>query len=286
MPAQPMLRCTLDGVRPGRHLVRLAYAAPDLSWRAAYRLTIDDVDAVDQVALHRSFELRAPGLPPGTSAHVRLVLGLPGGAGSPITVWEGDATLGGAPVELHVAPIRRDARIDRVYRGGIARSGDNPRFLEWNEDWSPTVWRELSFKRLPTEPPGRVRVGVRNEPAGAIRWFDGAIEPIPYHRLRIPLTPDPDLVGFRRKRSRQADGTVLLDEITFSVANRGTTPATVAVEEELRPIVARADILRSRLADRDHRGELLGDRWRTTLTIPAGELVQGQLVLRYTDLPR
>lgn len=294
LPAQPMLRCALDGVRPGRHLVRFAYAAPDLTWRARYRVTLDDPlagsapgvgpdAALDHVALERAFELSAPGMPAGTTARVRLVLGVPAEPEPPVTVWEGDATLGGAAVEVRAEPVRRRARVERVYRGAVVRAGENPRFPEWREESTPAVWRELSFERVAADAPGRLRVGLRS--AGATRWLDGELAPSAADVVRVPLAPDPELVGFRRKRGRDPDGTLVLDELTFSVANRGAAPATVAIEEELRPL-GRPDILFSRLADRDHRGELRADRWRTTVTVPPGELVQGQLVLRYAQRPR
>ncbi len=278
LPGQPMLRCTVASSRPGRHLVRLAYASPDLSWRASYRVTLDTAGApLDRVTLQRSFELRADGLQPGTAARVRLVLGMPAEAEPPITVWEGEATLGGGAVEVRAETVERRARIDRVYRGALARPGENPRFPEWRDDSSPTVWRELAFERLPTDAPGRVHVALR-DPSGAVRWVDGELASSAV--VRVPLLPDPDLVGFRRKLSSDPDGSFVLDDITVSVANRGTTPAVVAVEEELRSI-ARPDLLFARVADRDVRDALLADRWRTLVTVAPGEIVQGQLVLRY-----
>jgi hypothetical protein len=301
LPASPMLRCTVASPRPGRHLVRLAYAAPDLSWRAGYRVTLGDPAAtatadhaasaghaataaatvgqaaLDRVTLQRSFELRADGLPPGTTARVRLVLGLPAEAEPPVTVWQGEATLGGGAVEVRADPVERRARIDRVYRGALARPGENPRFPEWRDDASATVWRELAFERLPADAPGRVRVGL-HDAAGAVRWVDGELTS--FSVVRVPLLPDPDLVGFRRKLSSDPDGSFVLDDIALSVANRGTAPALVAIEEELRPI-ARPDVLFARFADRDVRDALLADRWRTLVTVPPGEIVQGQLVLRY-----
>lgn len=300
LPSHPMLRCTVASARPGRHLVRLAYAAPDLSWRASYRLLLDAAAtgaatdtatgrvtataAADRVSLQRSFELRADGLPPGTTARVRLVLGLPAEAEPPITVWEGEATLGGGAVEVRADPVERRARIDRVYRGALARPGENPRDPEWRDDASATVWRELAFERLPGDAPGRLRVGLL-DPTGAVRWLDGELTAMDTDgartaAVRVPLLPDPDLVGFRRKLSSDPDGSFVLDDISLSVANRGTAPALVAIEEELRPI-ARPQVLFARVADRDVRDALLADRWRTLVTVPPGEIVQGQVVLRY-----
>jgi len=118
-----------------------------------------------------------------------------------------------------------------------------------------------------------------------VRWVDGEVAPTgaaaPARVVRVALEVDPDLVGFRRKRGRDPDGSMIIDDVAFSVANRGDTARSVVVEEELRD-VARPTVIFERLADgHGGTGQLLRDRWRTTLTLAPGELIQGQFVLKY-----
>ena len=161
--------------------------------------------------------------------------------------------------------------------------GDTPRFPAWRDDAPATDWREPASERLPADAPGRLRVGL-HDPTRAVRWLDGELASSAASPaqgvVRVPLLPDPELVGFRRKLSSDPDGSFVLDDISLSVANRGTAPALVAIEEELRPI-ARPEVIFARVADRDVRDALLADRWRTLVTVPPGEIVQGQVVLRY-----
>ncbi|MBZ0233367.1 MAG: hypothetical protein K8M05_13645, partial [Deltaproteobacteria bacterium] len=93
--------------------------------------------------------------------------------------------------------------------------------------------------------------------------------------VRVPLALEPDLVGYRRKLGRDLGGRLLVDELAYSVANRGARDVVVLVEEPLRGVV-RPTVLHETRA-----GELLRDRWRATLEVPAGGIVQGRVVLQY-----
>ncbi len=294
IPATPTLRCDVESRRPGRHLVRVTYATGGLSWSAAHRIASmpggGEPGAVDEVGVVTAYTVAAAALAAPRPARLRLVLGLPGEAASPVTVWEGEATIGGGAVQVTGAPVTRRARVDRVYRGGHDQGGDNPRRPEWHESSSSEVWRELVFERLVGDAPGPLRVAVRGEggpAADGVRWVDGELAPVSGAEdgagvVRVVLAPEPALVGFRRKLGRDLVGEVLLDEVAWSVANQGDVEVAVVVEEQLRDVV-RPTVVFERIGagDGGEGGELLRDRWRAEVRVPPGGIVQGQVVLRY-----
>lgn len=285
VPAAPTLRCAVAGARPGRHLVRVAYATPGLTWRAAYQVIVEPPAAgvIDDVRFTPSFDITATDLAAPWPARVRLVLGVPGEPEPPVTVWEGDATLGGGTVHVAGEPVRRRARVDLVYRGAVEDDAENPRFSDWRSASRATVVRELALQRLVTDAPGPLRVGVR-DPAAPMRWLDGELPmltgPDPSLVVRVPLAVASDLVGFRRKLGRAPDATRVVDDVTFSVANRSDRDEVVVIEEPVRN-VARPTLLYARLGETSTQGDLLRDRWRASVTVPAGALMQGQVVLQY-----
>ncbi len=285
-PAATALRCAVHAARPGRHLVRLSYATTDVSWRASYRIVLPGAGAeagVDAVAVVPQLEIHAPGFPARRTARVRLIAGLPDDDEPSVEAWAGEVTVGGGVVAVRGPSSRRRARVDRVYRGAIADDDESPRSLEWRTASAGTVWRELAFERLPTDVPGILRVGVADDD-GVAGWIDGTVPaandgdpPV----VRLPLWIEPDLVGFRRKSGRDLDGTGVIDEVVFSVANRGDRPVTVRVEEKLRGLV-RPRVVFERPAG---VGTLRRDRWATTLELAPGAVGQGVVVFEYR-LPR
>ena len=288
VPAEPTLRCEVESARPGRHLVRITYATPGIAWRATHKiaaLAAGDGFAVDHVTLVTSYVITADGLRAPRRASVRLVLGLPDEPGPPITIWDGTASIGGGAVQITGAARRRVARLERVYRGAGIEGGENPRHPDWREASTRAVWRELSFERLAGDAHGPLQVAVAAaDPGGGVRWVDGEIEPArvdhPSTVVRVALAPEPELVGFRRKRGRDLVGELLIDDLEFSVANRGGAPVRVVIEEPLRGVV-RPTVVFERVGDRDGGGEVLDDRWRATVEVAAGAIVQGQVVLQY-----
>lgn len=281
VPAEPTLRCEIESRRPGRHLVRVTYATTGVTWSAAHTIaSLPDggagvPGAVASIDLVTAYTLTADALPSPRAAHVQLVLGLPGESEPPETVWRGDATIGGGPVRVASAPVSRRARIDRVYRGAEEDPVANPRRAEWREMSTSAVWRVLAFERTPADAPGPVRVALRDA-SDTVRWVDGEIagSVVDTAAVRIALVLEPDLVGFRRKLGRELRQAIV-DEVSYSVANRGEAPVEVLVEEPLRGVA------RPTVAFEKHDGELLRDRWRASITVPHGGIVQGQVVLQY-----
>jgi hypothetical protein len=280
VPAEPTLRCEVESRRPGRHLVRVTYATTGVTWRAGHTIASlpegGAAGAVTTIELATAYTISADAFPAPHRAHVQLVLGLPGESEVPVTVWQGDATIGGGTVRVHGQPAPRRARVDRVYRGAEEDPAANPRRPEWRDTSISTVWRELAFERTAADAPGPVRVAVRDS-SDAVLWVDGEIPTgaAATGAVRVPLRRELDLVGFRRKVGRDRAGQVLVDEITYSVANRGDAAAEVLVEEPLRGSV------RPAVLHEKHAGELLRDRWRARVTVPPGGIVQGQVVLQY-----
>lgn len=281
VPAQPTLRCEVESRRPGRQLVRVTYATTGVTWSASHIVAAlpggGVPGAVESLELVTAYTITADALPTPRRAHVQLVLGLPGEREAPQLVWRGDATVGGGAVRVESAPAPRRARLDRVYRGAADDPTTNPRRPEWRDVSGTAIWRELAFERTSSDAPGPVRVAVRDD-GDAVRWVDGEVPGGSLEisgAVRVPLLLEPDLVGFRRKLGRDLAGQVLVDEVSYSVANRGDAPVEVVVEEPLRGVV------RPTVVHASKSGELLRDRWRARITVPAAGIVQGQVVLRY-----
>ncbi len=281
-PAAPTLVCRVTARRPGRQLVRVAYVATGLTWQATHVIAAlpsgGEPGAVDHVTVQPWFTVASEGLPGSGPAQLRLVLGLPDEPAPPVTVWEGTATVGGPARAVPGAASRRRARVVRVYRGARAEDTPGPRHPAWRAASTTEVWRELAFERLDADPPGAVRVAV--DGASGRSWVDGALAATAAARaVRVTLGPEPDLVGFRHKlgHARRAD---LVDELRFSVANRGERALEVVIEEELRDL-GRPALVVERLDGRDGGGALMSDRWQARVVVPAAGQVQGHLVLRY-----
>jgi len=273
--AEPILRCEIESRRPGRHLVRVTYATTGVAWAAAHTIAAPRAESIE---LATAYTITAGALSSPRVAQVQLVLGLPGDSAPPETVWRGEATIGGGTVRVTAAPVSRRARLDRVFRGAEEDPAGNPRRVDWREGSVSSVWRELAFERAPGDAPGPVRVAVRDE--AGVRWIDGEIPPRPAGEggggaVRVPLAVEPALVGYRRRLGRELATRVMVDEVTYSVANRGDTAVVVLVEEPLRGLV------RPTVLHETHPGELLRDRWRATLEVPAGGIAQGSVVLQY-----
>lgn len=281
VPAEPTLRCEVESRRPGRHLVRVTYATTGVTWTAAHTIAslpgTGVAGPVESIDLVTAYTITADALAAPRSAHVQLVLGLPGEPDPSQAVWHGSATIGGGNVRVRGAPVARRARLDRVYRGAEEDPAANPRRPEWRDVSGSAVWRELAFERTPADAPGPVRVALRD--ADVIRWVDGEIPAgsgsDAGSAVRIPLALEPELVGYRRKVGRDLAGQVIVDEVSYSVANRGDAAVDVLVEEPLRGVVRPAILFEK------HDGELLRDRWRARVTVPAGGIAQGQVVLEY-----
>lgn len=265
------LRCHV-GAGPGRRRVRLVYSSPSFAWAPRYRVRVLDPSTVEFAA---RYLVTAPPSSRGGPVAVTLVAGLPqdqAGA-APVQVWSGPVVLDG-PLTLMAPALKRAARAGWVYRGQVV-SEDDYRFESRTE-----VAYELELTPTAADVPGLADITSEQAEVTAMlspQWrgrVDGQIAP-----LRVSLAVSDTLTGFRRWRYVASVGDGAIDEILYSVANRGDAPVTVRVEEPLRGRGARI-----RASAPPDQGALVEDRWERSITVAPGALVRGAVAIEYREL--
>lgn len=280
----PTLRCRVRARRPGRQLVRAAYASDGFGWSASYRAVLPPGDdaSLTSIDVAARYTIEAPALATARLATVELVAGLPDGDEPPAPVWRGEVRIGGGPVVVHGAPEPREARLGWVYRGAIQDDVDEPSSEVWRGGSHSLVWRELALAPAPGDLPGPIELVIDAAAARAVRGHVPAADPARPRAIRLPIATSATLFGFRRKRMLVNEAGVLADEILYSVSNRGDAPVRVTIEEELR------DLHEPRIRHEKPDGavELRRDRWRRVVEIAPGGIAQGAVVVQYRLEPR
>lgn len=264
------LRCQVTGA-PGRHLVRLLYVSPGLGYRAQHDVTMT---AGDRATIATRFAIPTPAW--STSAAVKLFHGLPGGLQAPEAIGSGSVQLDGSTAVLAGSPREITAHRRWIYDGAI-RAG---RGVETDAMWGREsvravwVWLELDDRALP---PGPVHVHVE-APGEAIRDVEVPADgrEVVGGALRLPLWIDDTLHGLRTRVVMGADGASLADRFLISVANTGTEPREVWIEERLRTTKRRT--LRSGWPTKP---TLAHGRARTKLLIKPGAMERTGYVIEY-----
>lgn len=278
----PTLRCRVRARRPGRHLVRTAYASAGFDWSASYRTTLPPGDGpIDAIAVTTRYAISAPAPASARPATVELIAGLPGDSEAPVSVWTGPASIGGGEVVVIGAPVEREARLGWVYRGALSAPDDDDSSDYWHLSSHGLVWLELALAPRPSDVPGPLDVVIDAAAARVVRAELPAADLAHPAAIRIPITASSTLVGFRRKRQLVHDASAIADEILYSVANRGDRPVTVTIEEELRGYQG-AQLRHQRP---EGAGELRRDRFRRVVEIAAGGIAQGAFVVQYSAEP-
>jgi|GEM_PF-3237349 len=282
---QPTLRCRVHARRPGKQLVRIAYASPGVGWQASYRATLptDGVDGAElrSLAVATRFAIVATPFWTARPATIELVAGLPDGQAAPVSVWRGQASLGGGPVLVLGAPVEREARLGWVYRGALASPGETDVSDYWHVPSHGLVWLELALAPRPSDVPGPIEIVVDAAAARGVRALVPPANRLDPDAIRIPITASASLVGFRRKRQLVHDGTAIADEVLYSVANRGDAPVTVTIEEELRGFRG-AQLRHQQPQD---AGAIARGRFRRVVAIGPGAVAQGAFVVQYQPEP-
>jgi len=263
------VRCDVDA-EPGRHRVRLTYATSDLSWQASYRIDVAARgDGAATATVQPTYTIAGSGVIGARHATVSLLVGLPGGADAPRLAWQGRVDLGSDAVAVQPPARVVAARLDHVYRGAIATPDEQPRSGNyWRATSTPDVWVVLAVAageaaKLADLPGGAALFWITRDDVtrqAQARWP----EPDPDARgVDVRLWPSTDLVGFRERRVLWDDGTSrLVEQYLFSVANQGSTPAVVVVEEELRPGAASREIRKPWPNKPERRGDVLRSQVR------------------------
>jgi hypothetical protein len=268
------VRCEVDA-SPGPHRVRLAYATSDLWWAASYRVDVegqgDDATAVVQP----TYTIDGSGVIGARHATVSLLVGLPGGDQAPRAAWTGEVDLGNDSVAVQPAAHRIPAHLEYLYRGAITHKDDNPRIDYWRGTSTSDVFFAIGVApddvAANADLPGGSALFAVELPDGTTRQADGRWpdpDPEPGHGLDVKLWPSADLIGFRERKTPYSDGVHLVEQYLFSVSNQGAAPATVWVEEELRPGASWREV-RKQWPDKPHqRGNLL----RFKVDVAAGKI--------------
>lgn len=222
------LHCQVTGA-PGRHLVRLLYVSPGLGYRAQHDVTMT---AGDRATIATRFAIGTPAW--SAPADVTVFHGLPGRLQAPLPIARGSLQLDGSTAILEAAPREVRAQLRWIYDGAIRAGRGAVTDAIWGREsvravW---VWLELEDRDLP---PGPVHAHVE-APGEAIRDIHvpaGGREVVG-PTLRLPLWIDDTLHGLRSRVVMGADGASLADRFVISVANTGTMPREVWIEERLR----------------------------------------------------
>jgi len=267
-PAAADVHCRVRG-RPGRHLIRIAYAAAGVTWRAVHR-----IDAVlgqgrsGRATVRSGFRVAAPGWT--GAAAVTLWRGLPGAGAPPARVWSGSLELD-TEVTVWTPPRQAPVHVVDVYRGAVAGGLEAPSDPYWRQSSQSGVYAWLVVD-LPLE---RGAAVVAAAPAGdAPRTVQAQVEP-DGARARVALWRERELRGLRVKTPISAGDHALRERLSFSIANSGDGPREVWIEEELRP--ARSVKVGSGKPRFTRR-----DGWiRTRVTAPPGGLAHARVQLDY-----
>ncbi len=264
------LRCEVTGA-PGRHLVRLLYVSPGLSYRAQHDVTMT---GGDRATVATRFAITTPAW--STLADVTLFDGLPGGGRAPTAIGRGAIQLDGSTAVVGGSHREVGARLRWIYDGAVRAARGVETDAMWGRESvrSVWVWLELEDRDLP---PGPVHAHVES-PGEAIR--DVEVPAAGRERLgdtlRLPLWIDDTLHGLRTRVVIGADGASLADRFVISVANNGTEPRDVWVEERLRTTARRT--LRSGWP---MKPTLAHGRAQTRLLIKPGAMARTGYVIEY-----
>ena len=236
----PGVRCEIAR-GSGRHLVRVVYTTASLGFRAEHTVHAKlDVDGVGTAEIVPRFTVDTP--PWQITADVALYDGVPGGHQPPQLVFRGPIKVTGEPVVVTSAPRHAPARIDSVYRGAVAASGEAPTEPYWRHASVGEVWEWLDIALGDHAlPRGRAILDVARAgqpPIPMVVEADGmqrADAEAGTGALQIRLWPAADLRGTRMKTPITSTGGVLAESLAFSISNAGDRPRLVVIEEVLRP---------------------------------------------------
>jgi hypothetical protein len=281
----PMLRCAVHA-RRGRYLVRVLYVSHALGYRAQHDVAMT---APDRATVVSRFAIATP--PWHTRGNVAVWSGLPGTEHPPRELARGAVMLDGSTAVIAVPPRVISAELRWVYEGAArAADGSDPRERQWRHDSHPAVWVWLELRDARTESlAGAVHAHVEppGEPARDIDVPPLARRTIAAG-LGLPLWIDPQLHGRRDLRTDSPDDGALTDRFALSVANTGSVPRDVWIEEPLRPVRRRSIVhawpSEPSVVSRSSLGDARGasrESLRLKLTVPAGKLAHGGFEIRY-----
>jgi hypothetical protein len=226
----PVVRCRVRA-RTGKHLVRVMHVTSTLAFTTQHDLTMT---AADRARVTTRFAIATPAW--RASATVTLFDGVPGDLTPPTQLARAPIILDGSTAIIGGAPRDVAARLRHIYDGTKPEESQDvkPSDIVWGREsrhqvW---VWLELADPALPRGPM-RAHVALPDAPVHDLALAADLRVQTTEH-TRFPLYIDDDLRGTRSRTIERADGVMITDRITITVANMGSEPREVWVEERLR----------------------------------------------------
>ena len=258
----PVVRCRVRA-RAGKHFVRVLHITSTLTFTTQHDLTMT---AADRAQLTTRFAIATPTW--RAPATVTLFDGVPGDKTTPTQLARAPVILDGSTAIIARAPRDIPARLRSIYDGTKPdESADiKPSDIVWGREsrhqvW---VWLELADPTLPRGPL-RAHLALPDAPTRDLAIAADLRVQTTDH-TRYPLFVDETLLGTRKRTVERADGISITDRLVLTVANLGTEPREVWVEERLRTAKRRT------LAQSwPTRPTFAKDRARTKVTIAPGQ---------------
>jgi hypothetical protein len=226
----PIVRCKVRA-RAGKHLVRVLHVTSSLGFQTQHDLTMTDAE---HARVATRYAIATPVW--RARANVTLFEGVPGDETPPHELARSTIVLDGSTAIVAGAPREFAARLRSIYDGTKPQDGDDlkPTDITWGQAsrrqvW---VWLELPDARLPLGPL-RAHVELPGQPVRELA-IAAELRVQTADLTRYPLWIDEDLLGTRKRSVERADGVMIADRVALTVANLGTQPREVWIEERLR----------------------------------------------------
>ena len=227
----PIVRCRVDA-RRGKHLVRVLHVTSSLTFASQHDVQMSSPDAADVTT---RFSIVTPAWQ-GARAAVTLFEGVPGDQTPPRELAHESVVLDGSTAIVAMPARSIPARLRYVYDGIKLDDSDDikPNDIVWGRESRQQVWLwlELADTKL-ARGSVRAHVALPEAPARDVAIAADLRQTTADH-ARYPLWIDDELLGTRRRIIERADGAMITDRISLTVANRGAVVREVWIEERLR----------------------------------------------------
>jgi hypothetical protein len=265
----PLVRCRV-AARDGKYLVRVLHVTSGFAYDTRHELMMTEPT---RASVTTRFAFATPAWL-GRRATLALFEGLPGDETPPRALATDTVILDGSTSILAGAPRQVAAQLRTIYNGiDLEDDEAKPIDIVWGGASHHRVWQWLELEAHLAPGPTRAHVDV----AGRARDLEIEATSLEHGAkgTRIPLWIDEDLLGTRTRSVDRAGGVTITDRLQLAVANLGEAPREVWIEEQLRMPKPR------RFVTGRARAQLVGDRMRLVLSIPAGKTERVSFTVDY-----
>lgn len=259
----PKVTCRVTAA-PGPHAIRVVQITPLAGFRTFHQVTYGGGATAK---LTTKFVFTTPAWHE-QRAEFAVFDGLPAGEQPPKQIARGSLVLDGTTTVLANPTVEVGARLRAVFDGAVRDPSVAPTEASWGRESRSVVSNVLELDRVEL---GAGQLDVHFE---GVMQRDASVALGDRERvgdqLRLILEPVP---GLRASRRNFVDvslrrGKTIQQRITLSVTNDGLEPRALAIEEHLRPRLARV------LADVPSAMKLVGDTLRADVVIPPHETIE------------